>query len=108
MSEKTLAVSPAQARQQRLTDITKLVTDLDIWLVAHGFQPYRVNEHLEPVSGRHVRRGYAGGEWTLTVSTKVGTEYLPIEVVKFDSRLVNRPLPTAEELALRLCAKATD
>jgi hypothetical protein len=108
MSGKTLAVSPAQARQQRLADTTKLVTDVDIWLVAHGFQPHRVNEHLHPTTGRHIRRGYAGGEWTLTVTTKVGIEYLPVEVIRFDSRLTAQPLPTAEELALRLCAKATD
>lgn len=108
MSEKTIAVSPVQARQQRLADITKLVNDVSVHLVSHGFQPYRVNEHLHPTTGRHVRRGYAGGEWTFTVSAKVDTDYLLIETIRFDSRLVNRPLPTAEELALRLCAKATD
>lgn len=108
MSEKTIAVSPARARQQRLADITRLVRDVSVHLVSHGFQSYRINEHLHPTTGRHIRQGYAGGEWTFTVSAKVDTDYLPIEVIRFDSRLFHQPLPTAEELALRLCVKATD
>jgi hypothetical protein len=107
LSEKTLTVSPAKAREQRLADITKLMADVNIHLVSHGFQPHRVGEHLHP-NGRHVRKGYAGGEWTITVSTKVDAVYLELETLRFDSRLVDRPLPTAEELALRLCVKATD
>lgn len=87
-------------RQQKLAAITQLMSDVDVHLVANGFVPHRTGEHLHP-GGRHIRKGYAGGEWTITVTQKVGTDYRPIEVLRYDSRLDN-PLPTPDQLALRL------
>lgn len=96
----TKVVTVGDARQQRLADITRLMGDVNVHLVSHGYQPYRIGEFLHP-NGRHIRKNYAGGEWIITVSFKHRSEYKPIETMRFDSR-VDRSLPTAEDLALRL------
>jgi len=91
-------------RQKALSAITRLITEeLRLELVLQGFQPYRIDELLNTDTGRHVRYGYAGGEWRVTVSQLYRYNYREIEVIVLDSRrYADKLVPTVAELVGRI------
>lgn len=95
-------------------DSIKLMHRLYTKLEEHGYESYRRIEMINPETGRHVRRGFAGGEWVVTVSdiprTRIGsrgvsTYAAPVESIRIDLRhlsRVGRSLPTVDQLLSRI------
>lgn len=87
------------ARNDVLAAITKLLQDIRPHLANNGYQAFRMDEWLNSITGRHLRTGYAGGEWTIVVSARKRHNYEQIRVIRLDSRTyLGKPLPTIDEL----------
>jgi len=91
----------------------ELMDNLYATLAHEGFVGYRHTEMIHPETGRHIRRGFAGGEWTISASTipmKRGRRGTAVDAVdpaqvRLDLRHIKRSgrgLPSAQDLVKEL------
>jgi len=101
-------------RSVTLALLNKSVLAAQGMLNGHGFQEHRLGEWLNYDTLRHVRMGYAGGEWVIHVSKYPERGYAgvaqvvmePLREIRFDSRMLDdtRPVPTPRDLVSQIVA----